>query len=115
MATIKREDLGRTNFSDVSGRGRLLDIHPGEILNEDFLGPLGVSQYRLAPGALLRNHRRILGQPANAIRSAPGGKIPAPNRGQDRAAGTGSLSASRAQFRSRAGDHPPRRAQQQHQ
>lgn len=23
-------------------------VHPGEILNEEFLGPLGVSQYRLA-------------------------------------------------------------------
>jgi len=29
--------------------GRKLDpIHPGEILAEEFLGPLGVSQYRLA-------------------------------------------------------------------
>ena len=48
MAIIKREDLSRTDFSGVVGRGRLPDIHPGEILNEDFLGPLGVSQYRLA-------------------------------------------------------------------
>lgn len=48
MAAIKREDLGKTDFSDVAGRGRLPDIHPGEILNEEFLGPLGVSQYRLA-------------------------------------------------------------------
>jgi antitoxin HigA-1 len=23
-------------------------VHPGEILNEEFLGPLGISQYRLA-------------------------------------------------------------------
>ncbi|MBT9612143.1 MAG: HigA family addiction module antidote protein [Burkholderiales bacterium] len=48
MAIIKRENLGRTDFSGVVGRGRLPDIHPGEILNEDFLGPLGVTQYRLA-------------------------------------------------------------------
>jgi antitoxin HigA-1 len=48
MAIIKREDLGRTDFSGVVARGRLPDIHPGEILNEDFLGPLGVTQYRLA-------------------------------------------------------------------
>ena len=48
MAIIKRENLARTDFSGVVGRGRLPDIHPGEILNEDFLGPLGVSQYRLA-------------------------------------------------------------------
>lgn len=25
-------------------------IHPGEVLLEDFLGPLGISQYRLAKG-----------------------------------------------------------------
>lgn len=48
MKAIKREDLSLIDFSDVAGRGRLPDIHPGEILNEDFLGPLGVSQYRLA-------------------------------------------------------------------
>ena len=48
MKAIKREDLSLIDFSDITGRGRLLDIHPGEILNEDFLGPLGVSQYRLA-------------------------------------------------------------------
>jgi len=48
MAIIKREELSRTDLSDVVGRGRLPDIHPGVILNEDFLAPLGVSQYRLA-------------------------------------------------------------------
>lgn len=29
---------------------RLLPIHPGEVLNEEFLMPLGISQYRLAKG-----------------------------------------------------------------
>jgi addiction module HigA family antidote len=29
-------------------RGKLLPIHPGEILLEEFLTPLGISQYRLA-------------------------------------------------------------------
>jgi addiction module HigA family antidote len=29
-------------------RRKLLPIHPGEILKEEFLGPLGLSQYRLA-------------------------------------------------------------------
>src|SRR2546422_11575668 len=29
-------------------RRKLVPIHPGEILNEEFLGPLGISQYRLA-------------------------------------------------------------------
>jgi addiction module HigA family antidote len=27
---------------------KLPPIHPGEVLNEEFLGPLGVTQYRLA-------------------------------------------------------------------
>jgi len=29
---------------------RLPPVHPGEALNEDFLGPLGLTQYRLAKG-----------------------------------------------------------------
>jgi len=29
-------------------RRKLPPIHPGEILNEEFLSPLGISQYRLA-------------------------------------------------------------------
>lgn len=29
-------------------RRKLAPIHPGEVLNEEFLGPLGISQYRLA-------------------------------------------------------------------
>lgn len=29
-------------------RRKLAPIHPGEILQEEFLGPLGLSQYRLA-------------------------------------------------------------------
>jgi addiction module HigA family antidote len=48
MAAIKREDLGKTDFTGILARGRLPDIHPGEILNEDFLQALGISQYRLA-------------------------------------------------------------------
>lgn len=29
-------------------RKKLSPIHPGEILKQDFLGPLGITQYRLA-------------------------------------------------------------------
>jgi len=32
------------------GKKVLEPIHPGEILLEDFLGPMGLSQYRLAKG-----------------------------------------------------------------
>lgn len=34
----------------TGGVAKLPPIHPGEILNEEFLVPLGVSQYRLAQG-----------------------------------------------------------------
>lgn len=30
---------------------RILNIHPGEILSEDFLKPMGLSAYRLSKGA----------------------------------------------------------------
>ncbi|HAS51907.1 MAG TPA: addiction module antidote protein, HigA family [Gammaproteobacteria bacterium] len=44
------EDLDHIDFSDVvdPDAERLLPIHPGEHLLEDFLKPLGLSQYALA-------------------------------------------------------------------
>lgn len=32
----------------MAGKKRMAPIHPGEILGEDFLKPLGMSEYRLA-------------------------------------------------------------------
>jgi antitoxin HigA-1 len=37
-----------TTKGAAMARRKLLPIHPGEILLEEFLSPLGVSQYRLA-------------------------------------------------------------------
>ena len=34
--------------STTPGLGRLSPIHPGEVLNEEFLLPMGITQYRLA-------------------------------------------------------------------
>jgi len=50
---IKREDIDerKIDFSDVSTGRRLPPVHPGEILRQDFLEPLGLSVYELA-GAL---------------------------------------------------------------
>ena len=47
---IKREDLDRGNleYSDVASGRRLPPVHPGEILRDEFLQPLGLSVYRLA-------------------------------------------------------------------
>lgn len=50
--TISREDLdaGRVDFSDlIDPEAESIDpIHPGEILREEWLDPLGVTPYRLA-------------------------------------------------------------------
>ncbi|MDE0649296.1 MAG: HigA family addiction module antitoxin [Gammaproteobacteria bacterium] len=48
--TISREDLDRqrVDFSDVASGERLPPIHPGEILRDDFLRPMGLSVYGLA-------------------------------------------------------------------
>jgi len=45
---IKREELNKMDFSDVSDGTRLAPVHPGEVLLHDFIEPLGVTQYRLA-------------------------------------------------------------------
>ena len=48
--TIKREDLDRriVDFSDVTAGRRLPPVHPGEILRDEFLTPMGISAYELA-------------------------------------------------------------------
>ena len=48
--TFKREDVerGEVDFSDVASGRRLPPVHPGEILREEFLEPLGIGVYRLA-------------------------------------------------------------------
>ncbi len=45
---IKRDELDKMDFSDVSDGTRLAPVHPGEVLLHDFMEPLGVTQYRLA-------------------------------------------------------------------
>jgi antitoxin HigA-1 len=48
--SIKREDLDsrRIDFADVTSGKRLAPVHPGEILRDDFLGPMRLSVYTLA-------------------------------------------------------------------
>ena len=48
--TIKREDIDRRimNFSDVASGRRLPPVHPGEILRDELLIPMGISVYELA-------------------------------------------------------------------
>jgi antitoxin HigA-1 len=48
--TIKREDIDRriVDLSDVASGRRLPPVHPGEILRNEFLTPMGISVYELA-------------------------------------------------------------------
>lgn len=47
---ISREDLehGKVDLSEVTTDEQLPSIHPGEILQGEFLEPMGITQYRLA-------------------------------------------------------------------
>lgn len=46
--TIRREDLSRTDFSDISTGERIGPVHPGMVLSEDFMIPRGLSGRALA-------------------------------------------------------------------
>lgn len=46
--SISVEDLEKIDFSDISTGETIPYPAPGEILLEDFLKPMGISQYRLA-------------------------------------------------------------------
>ncbi len=48
--SIRMEEIEKVDFSDVAdlNAGRSAPIHPGEILMEDFLKPMGITQYRVA-------------------------------------------------------------------
>ena len=46
--TIRVEDLDRMDFSDIARGDKLSPVTPGEILLEEFLKPMGITQYRLA-------------------------------------------------------------------
>ena len=61
--TIKREDIDRriVEFSDIGSGRRLPPVHPGEILRDEFLIPMGISVYELA------NAIKVLRSRANDI------------------------------------------------
>jgi addiction module HigA family antidote len=67
--TIRREDLeaGRVDLSDIidARRGPLKPLHPGTILKEEFLDPMGLSAYRLA---------KDISVPINRVAAIVGGK-----------------------------------------
>ncbi len=50
MAAIMRQQLeaGAIDLSKIGAGRRIGPIHPGEILGEEFLEPMGITAYRLA-------------------------------------------------------------------
>lgn len=46
--TVRRDQLAATDFSDVASGRRLAPVHPGDVLREDFIKPMGISRYRVA-------------------------------------------------------------------
>lgn len=46
--TIRRDELSKIDFSDVSSGKRLAPVHPGNVLLKDFIEPMGISRYRVA-------------------------------------------------------------------
>jgi addiction module HigA family antidote len=48
--SIRREEVDnrKLDFSDVASGRRLPPVHPGEILQREFLRPMGISVYELA-------------------------------------------------------------------
>lgn len=47
---IKRKDIDnrQVDFSDIAAGRRLPPVHPGRILHDEFLEPMGLSVYQLA-------------------------------------------------------------------
>ncbi len=54
---IAREELKGMNFRDVSSGRRLAPVHPGEVLLEDFITPMGITRYRVAKQSGMQQRR----------------------------------------------------------
>lgn len=54
---IARDTLKEMSFRDVSSGRRLAPVHPGEILLEDFITPMGLTRYRVAKLAGMQQRR----------------------------------------------------------
>ncbi len=54
---IAREALKGMNFRAVSSGRRLAPVHPGEVLLEDFITPMGLTRYRVAKQSGMQQRR----------------------------------------------------------
>jgi hypothetical protein len=59
---INRDDIDsrKVDFSDIASGRRLPPVHPGEILRDEFVTPLGISVYELAAALILKGTRTTL-------------------------------------------------------
>ncbi len=55
--TIARDAFKSSSFRDVSSGRRLAPVHPGEVLLEDFITPMGITRYRVAKQAGMQQRR----------------------------------------------------------
>ncbi len=46
--SIDRKDLDRTDFRAVTTGKRLAPVHPGDVLMNDFIEPMGITRYKVA-------------------------------------------------------------------
>ena len=46
--TIQRNELGMVKYGRIVSGKRLAAVHPGKVLLEDFIEPLGLTRYRVA-------------------------------------------------------------------
>ena len=46
--TVQRSALRKTEFGEVATGRRLKPVHPGEVLQRDFIEPMGLTRYRVA-------------------------------------------------------------------
>lgn len=73
--TIRREDIDnrQIDFSDIASGRRLPPVHPGAILRDEFLIPMGISVYELANALKVPRSRAndiVLGRRAVTVDTA---------------------------------------------
>jgi plasmid maintenance system antidote protein VapI len=55
--SIDRKELAGTDFRAVATGERLAPVHPGDVLMNDFIEPMGLTRYRIAKMAGVQQRR----------------------------------------------------------
>lgn len=55
--SIARSELKRVNFKGIITGRRLAAVHPGHVLQADFIEPLGITHYRVAKAIGVQQRR----------------------------------------------------------